>query len=139
MDVARTVAGCVVGEGGAVAMVTVDGSTAAVVGVGVGAGLSSSSPPSTTQPLRRVRGGGAANLSDTGVILVNSFSSRVVTNSLHGGRAKLLTRLSRGPRCFFLQIYLLLFFPYNMLYDSAPATDTHAFTEECDRFNNTCF
>lgn len=51
-------------------------------------------------------------MSDTGVILVNSFSSRVVTNSVHGGRAKLLARLSRGPRRFFFFEIIYYYFPH---------------------------
>lgn len=58
-------------------------------------------PPSRCRWCGRRRtsggGGGAANLSDS-VILVNSFSSRIVTNSAHGGRARLRTLSRRRPR-----------------------------------------
>lgn len=94
-------------------MVTVDGSTAAAHCWCRRRCRTPPVHPSFARPSharRRVRGGGAANLSDTGVILVNSFSSRVVTNSVHGGRAKLLARLSRGPRRFFFFEFIYYYF-----------------------------
>lgn len=59
--------------------------------------------------------GGAANLSDS-VILVNSFSSRIVTNSAHGGRAKLArSHATALVFCFFI-FFLFLLFKYYIFF-----------------------
>lgn len=71
------------------------------------------------------------NLSDS-VILVNSFSSRIVTNSAHGGRAKLLahSHAAASPCLYYIYIYFFFARATDVIYYIRSQRHTHTEREK---------